>query len=184
MKPHSIINRVGLIAVLCAGVYASGQEVHRDFDDKVDFRSFHTFCFTQVHASNQLVEGRLRDAVSSELVAKGWQPASGQCDVSVAAIGYVKSRQEYNTFYSGMGPGWGWGGRWGWGGWGGSPAITTVNNIPVGTLSIDLYETQNKSLVWRGTSKQELSDDPEKNADKLKKAVHKIFDKFPPKSKG
>lgn len=168
-------------AVLCFSGVCVAQEVHTDYDRQTDFTSFHTFCFTHVHASNQLVEGRLRDAISRELMMKGMQPASEQCDLSVAAIGYVRNAQEYSTFYDGLGMGWGWRGRWGWGGWGGGPAITTVQNIPVGTLSIDLYRTQDKSLVWRGTAQQEISRDPQKNISKLNKAVHKVLDKFPPK---
>jgi len=171
---------IALSIAFYSAIPCLAQEVHTDYDQQTDFTQFHTFCFKQVRASNQLVEGRLRNAITGELTGKGWQVASGQCDVSIAAIGYIRNAQEYTTFYDGLGPGWGWRGRWGWGGWGGGPAITTVQDIPVGTLSIDLFRTSDKALIWRGTSKQGLSNDPQKNVSKLNKAVHKVFKKFPP----
>lgn len=63
-------------------------------------------------------------------------------------------------------------------------STTTAQNIPVGTLAIDMLDPANKQLVFRGTASDTLSDKPEKNADKIQKAVKKIFDKYPPKAKG
>jgi hypothetical protein len=61
-------------------------------------------------------------------------------------------------------------------------ATTTVQNVPVGTLIVDIYDSGTKHLVWRGIAHDTLSDRPEKNTEKLKKAVDKMLDKFPPKS--
>jgi Domain of unknown function (DUF4136) len=36
--------------------------------------------------------------------------------------------------------------------------------------------------MWRGLAHDQLSDKPEKNTEKLQKAVDKMFDKFPPRS--
>jgi hypothetical protein len=60
-------------------------------------------------------------------------------------------------------------------------ATTTVDNIPVGTLVIDMYDTSTKQLVWRGLATDQLSDKPDKDTKKLEKAVNKMFDKFPPR---
>ena len=67
-----------------------------------------------------------------------------------------------------------WLGRW--------YATTTVDNVPVGTLIVDMYDTKSKSLVWRGMAHDQLSDKPDKDTKKLEKAVDKMFDKFPPRS--
>jgi len=45
-----------------------------------------------------------------------------------------------------------------------------------------LYDAHNKQLIWRGVASQSLSDKPEKNEQKLEKAVNKMLDHFPPKS--
>ncbi|WP_213807607.1 DUF4136 domain-containing protein [Granulicella sp. dw_53] len=179
---RTIVKGAAFAVTLAAGTMLA-QDVHTDFDENANFAQYRTFCYGKVHASNQLVENRIRAAVMRDLTAKGWEQTDAHCDVSVSAVGFVHDKQEYNTFYDGLGPGWGWRGR-GWGGWGGGPAVTTVDNIPVGMLVVDLYDTRSKQLLWRGTSKQDLSDKPEKNAQKLNKAIDKMFDKFPPKSKG
>jgi hypothetical protein len=61
-------------------------------------------------------------------------------------------------------------------------ATTTVDNVEVGTLVIDMYDSASKHLVWRGMAHGQLSDKPEKNTEKLQKAVKKMFGKFPPRS--
>jgi hypothetical protein len=61
-------------------------------------------------------------------------------------------------------------------------ATTTVENIPVGTLVVDIYDTGSQHLVWRGLAHDQLSDKPEKDTKKLEKAVDKMFDKFPPRA--
>jgi hypothetical protein len=38
-------------------------------------------------------------------------------------------------------------------------------------------------LLWRGTSSDTLSDNPEKNTKKMDKGVEKMFKDFPPKAK-
>jgi hypothetical protein len=171
-----------ILIVAVGGVSAAAQNVRTDYDHDVRFDQFHTFCISHVHTANPLAQQRLQDAITRNLTAKGWQPASsGGCDVSVNAVGYVKDRTEYTTFYNGFGGGWGWRGR-GWGAWGGGPAITNVDQIPVGLLVVDLYDAHSFAILWRGTSNQDLSDKPEKNAQKLNKAVDKMFKNFPPKS--
>ena len=61
-------------------------------------------------------------------------------------------------------------------------ATTSVDNIPVGTLVVDIYDTSSQHLVWRGLANDQLSDKPEKDIKKLEKAVDKMFEKFPPRS--
>lgn len=46
---------------------------------------------------------------------------------------------------------------------------------------VDLYDSQNKQLVWRGRSSGELSNSGNKNRKNLEKAVDKMFKNFPPK---
>lgn len=96
-------------------------------------------------------------------------------DVAVAAVGSTHNQQEYTTFYNGMG-------GWRWGGFG--ETTTQVENYPVGTLVLDLYDTHSKQLIWRGVGQESLSDKPEKNEKKLEKTVNKMFEHFPPPERG
>jgi hypothetical protein len=71
----------------------------------------------------------------------------------------------------------------GWGGMGGmGTATTTESQYTVGTLVVDMFDKTGKSLLWRGSAQDELSDKPDKNAKKLAKASDKLFKDFPPGS--
>jgi len=166
----------GAIAVLGFGILMA--EVKTDYDHSADFAAYHTFSWLKADASNPLWTDRIKRAVGQQLSAKGWteQPSGG--DVSVAAMGRTRQEQTYNTFYDGLGGGWGWRR---FGGMGMGEATTTVEDTPVGSLNVDLFDSRTKKLIWRGTSTQTLSGKPEKNTEKLDKAVADMFRKFPPK---
>lgn len=63
-------------------------------------------------------------------------------------------------------------------------ATTTVENTPVGTLLVDVFDGHSKKLVWRGVASEALSSKPEKNEKKLEKDVEEMFKKFPPQPRG
>ncbi len=59
-------------------------------------------------------------------------------------------------------------------------ATTTTETYKVGTLVVDLFDTQTKKLIWRGTSSDTLSNKSNKNIQALDKGVEKMFKQFPP----
>jgi hypothetical protein len=172
MKIARYIVPAGLLLTL--SVTAVAQDVHTDYDKHADFSQFHTYYWAKVKTENPLWQARIKDAVDKQLQAKGWQRVDSGGDVALTAVGAAKNQQEYQTFYDGFGPGWRWGGF-------GDEATTTVQNYRVGTLVLDMYNAQNKNLIWRGTSDDTLSENPQKNEQKLDKAVSKMLDHFPPK---
>lgn len=175
------------LAMLAGASSLRAQHVSTDYDHKADFGRYHTFSVYRVQASNTLIEGRLRDEISQTLQAKGWQQVPQGGDVAVTALGSVRDVQQYNTFYDGIGGGGfgfgGWRGRYGGGGWGGGSGFgdsrTTVQNVPMGNLVVDLYDSSTHQLVFRGMATDRLSSKAEKNDSKRQKAVDKIFDKLP-----
>jgi hypothetical protein len=54
----------------------------------------------------------------------------------------------------------------------------------VGTLVVDIFDSQTKKLIWRGNASETLSGDPEKNEKKLDHEVSDMFKYFPPKAGG
>jgi hypothetical protein len=62
-------------------------------------------------------------------------------------------------------------------------STTTVEQIPVGTLIVDLVDAKRKELVWRGTATDTLK--PEATAAEreaaLSAAITKMLEVFPPK---
>jgi len=167
-----------LLTLSAAPVLA--QKITTDYDHSANFTQFHTFSFGRVHGSDELFTDRIRNEIGKDLTARGWQQVPDGGDVIVTAIGGMRDQQEYNTFYTGFGPGWGW--RRGWGGGGFGDTTTTVEQIPVGTLVVDLYQGQRKQLLFRGMATDELSNNNSKNTGKVDKAIDKIFNKLPVKS--
>ena len=52
----------------------------------------------------------------------------------------------------------------------------------VGTLVVDLFDTNTKKLIWRGSASDTLSSKSDKNIKKLNMDVKKMFDRFPPET--
>src|SRR5262249_34068876 len=154
----------------------TAQDVQTDWDKSKNFGEYHTYYWAKIDSPNPLMNQRLQDAVDAQLEKKGWskQQAGGQ--VALVALGMSKTKHDLNTFYSGSG--WGYGGWYGGGGMGTS--TTSVQEYKEGTLVLDMYDSNSRQLLWRGTATDTLSDKPEKNEKKLNKAVAKMFDKFPP----
>lgn len=159
------------------------QHVHTDFDHHAPFSDYHTYTIGKIQTSNPLDQSVLKDEIRRDLQYHGWRQVPQGGDVVITAIGSQRDQRQYQTFYDGLGPGFGWGGWGGWwgGGWGGSPSTTTVREIPVGTLIVDMYDTHTHNMVWRGMSHETESDNMNKNSGKLQKAIDEMFYKFPPK---
>ncbi len=164
-----------VIGVLAIATTALAQDVKTDYDHHANFSQYHTYYWEKVKTTDPLWQSRIQDAVEHELQAKGWQRVDSGGDVALTAVGSAGNKQEYQTFYNGMG-------GWHWGGFG--ETTTQVENYTVGSLVLDFYDTHNKQLIWRGVAQESLSDKPEKNEKKLEKAVNKMFEHFPPQGRG
>jgi hypothetical protein len=167
---------IAITLTILAASAAVAQDVKTDYDHHANFERYHTYSWAKVQTDDPLWQSRIMDPVDKNLQAKGWQKVESGGDVLLTAVGAVQNQKQYQTFYDGFGPGWWWGGF-------GNESTTTVQNYRVGTLVVDMYDAQNKHLIWRGTSDDTLSSKPEKNEQKLDKAVDKMFKDFPPKEK-
>ena len=168
-------SRILVPVALLAGLAVA--KVSTDYDHKTDFTRYHTYSWIGAKAGSSLWQDRIMGAVDSELSAKGWTKVASGGDASVSAFGKTVERDTMQTFYDGF-PGWGW---HGWGGMG--TATTTVVPERVGTLTVDVFDSASKKLVWRGTAADSLSSKPEKNDKKLEKVVSEMFEHFPPSAK-
>lgn len=149
-----------------------------DYDHKANFASYHTYSWISVDAQDPLWKDRISGAIDAQLNAKGWQKVPSGGDAAVAAVGSTHTEQQLDTFYGG-----GFGGGWyhrGW--WGAGPgyAETTVNNVPVGTLHVDVFDGKTKKVIWQAQISDVLSGKPDKNEKELEKTVADAFKKFPP----
>jgi hypothetical protein len=174
-KTPTFITAISLTAGLCLA------ELHTDYDHSVNFANYHTYSWLKVSAGDSLWADRIKSDVDNALMAKGWQAVPSGGNASVSAFGSTKEQPTLNTFYDGFGGGWGW--RRGFGG-GMGMATTTTEETPIGTLVVDVFDSQSKKLIFRGVDTKTLSGNPEKNVDKLSKEVQEMFKKFPPPEKG
>jgi hypothetical protein len=147
-----------------------------DYDHSANFAQYHTYSWLKVEAGNSLWQDRIQRAVDNELMAKGWMRVPSGGDAAVSAIGSTTHEQQLDTFYNGIGGGWRWGGF--------GTSTTTVQNVPVGNLVVDIFDAHTKKLIWRGTAEKALSGKPEKNEKKMQDEVRDMFKKFPPPAKG
>jgi hypothetical protein len=176
MITRTIFASVGIALVFASA--SSAQQVKTDFDRSANFSQYKTYSWEKVQTQNQLWAPRIQEAVNASLAAKGLTLAASGGDLAIVAIETTQNQQTLNTFYDGLGGGW----RWrGFGGFGDS--TTTTENYKVGTLVVDLFDAHNKSLIWRGSSSDTLSDKSDKNIKNLDKGVQKMFDHFPPGEK-
>jgi hypothetical protein len=154
----------------------SAQKVTTDFDHSANFAQYKSFLWIrEPRMRDPLMRRRVIDAINGQLIAKGLQLVTEGADVGLIANGATTEEHTLETFYSGFG-------GWGWRGWGGGVATTIPESYTVGTLIVDLFDTRTKQVVWRGTATETLPDKPEKTAEKLNKAIEKMFNKFPPRA--
>jgi hypothetical protein len=171
-----IFASAGIVFLIATASLA--QQVKTDYDREANFNQYKTYSWEKVQTQDSLWVDRIKEAVNTDLAAKGWTPVQSGGDISVVAIETTQNQQTLDTFYDGFGGGW----RWrGFGGFGDS--TTTVETYKVGTLVVDLFDPKTKKLIWRGSASDALSNKSDKNIRNLDKGVQKMFDHFPPGGK-
>jgi hypothetical protein len=179
---RTIFASVGGVLLFASASFA--QQVKTDYDRNANFSQYKTYSWEKVQTQDQLWVDRIKEAVNTTLSTKGLRPVESGGDMAIIAIEMTKNQQTLNTFYDGFGGGWGWRRGGGFGGLGGfGDSTTTTENYKVGTLVVDLFEAHTKTLLWRGSASDTLSDKSDKNIKNLDKGVQKMFDHFPPGQK-
>ena len=171
---QTIFASVGI--VLLSATVSFAQQVKTDYNRGTDFSNYKTYSWEKVQTQDPLWVDRIKEAVNAALAAKGLTPVESGGNIAIVAMEMTQNHQSLNTYYDGFGGGWRWGGGFG-------NATTTVDNYKVGTLVVDLFDANTKTLIWRGSSSDTLSDKSDKNIKNLDKGVQKMFDHFPPEAR-
>jgi len=166
---------LSIAMIMLMTIPSVAQQVKTDYDRSANFSQYKTYSWSSVKTKDPLLVDRIKSAVNSALSAKGLTQVDSGGDLTINAMEITKNKQTLNTFYDG-----GFGG-WRRGGFG--DATTTTETYRVGTLVVDLFDTQSKELVFRGSSSDTLSNNSDKNIKNLNKGVEKIFKHFPPEAK-
>jgi len=181
VKMNSRTACLALVAVLMllAARPAAAQQVTYNFMPGVNFSNFHTYKWVEIPGGvhpNQIVDQEIKQAINNVLAGKGFTMVTGdaKADLNVGYQCFIQQQRQWNV--------WGMGGGLRWGGGMGSATQSTIDN---GTLAVDFYNPASQELLWRGAAAQTLdpSGNPDKNMEKLNKAVTKLLKNFPPPQK-
>jgi hypothetical protein len=146
-----------------------------DYDRSVDFSKYRTFAFKDVQpATNELVARRIANALETVLTSKGLIRDDANPDLWVVAHARIHNETQIIAWDTAWGYGWHWHGP--------GFATATAEQIPVGTLVVDLVDSRANELVWRSRASDVLdpSDTPAEKDEHLHDAVSEMFDSFPP----
>jgi hypothetical protein len=150
------------------------QTVKTDYDRGANFGQYKTFSFEKVQTENPLWVDRIESALSAQLTEKGLLQVASGGDVAVVAVGLTNTQEQLNTFYNGFGGGWRFRSF--------GDSTTDVEIYKVGTLVVDLFDAKTKTLLWRGSASDTVSNKSADNIKNLDKGVQKMFAKYPPKA--
>ena len=174
MKYRSVSLKVlSLTASLLFLVACVSYQATYDYDPEFNFTGLKTYDWISdpaVTAQSELVEKHIRKAVDNKLTEKGYTHATQDADFLIA----LHLGRQNKTELTPMG--------YSYGGWYGS---VNVYQYEEGTLVIDLVDQQHKSLFYRGVVRAEIKHNItfEERQQRIKKAVDKIFQYFPPDKK-
>jgi Domain of unknown function (DUF4136) len=185
MKKKAISTAIAVLVVAPALVLA--QKVSYDYEKTADFKAYKTYAHKDgTKVGQQLIDDRIVNAIDTQMAAKGFTK-SATPDVFVIYHVAFDKEKDISTFSSGYaggyGPyGYGYGGGWS-GGMGTSS--TTVRDILVGTVVIDMADAKKGQVVWRGMATKEINTtaSPEKRDKSINDGMKKVFKNYPPKQK-
>src|SRR4029077_1953594 len=193
LRPEDIMTRLSLLSIvtiLLAASAAIGQDVRYNFDKNADFSKFKTYKWVNIKDAakpNELMDKQIVAAVDSELATKGLSKVDGDnADLYVGYQAGVGQEKEFTSFNSDWGYGGGWYRGGGDGGMGGMRTTTgQTSTIYIGQLALDMYDSANKDLAWRGVASKTLDPKakPDKQQKNLAKAVKKLLKNYPPQPK-
>jgi hypothetical protein len=151
-----------------------GAQMSTDYDHSTNFSQYKTYSWLKVQAGDSLWQDRIKQDVDAQLSAKGWTKVDSNGSAAISAFQSTHDQQTLETFYDGFG------GGWRWRGFGDGMATTTTDVTKIGTLVVDVFDSQTQKLIWRGKQSDALSGNPDKNEKKLAKDVTGMFKRFPP----
>ncbi len=171
-----------------AGLGHAGK-VYVDYDRQADFGAYKTYAWLPAKGFNladvnELLHLRVKNYIEDKLEKGGYLLVEKNPDFLVTYYTASKDMTKINVVSMGYayGPGWGWDpywtGYWGWGYGGSHAASGQVAVYTKGTLIIDVIDARTKQLIWRGTLKDSVPDNPDKISKKIYKGIDKIIRKW------
>jgi hypothetical protein len=163
-------------------------QVMSDYDRTVDFTKYKTYSFygwkeNSDKLLSQLDKERIEKAFAKQFAARGLEYKESGGDLIVSLYIVTKEEQQVNSTTTTTGPMWGgcyygFGPGWGWG-TGFSTTSYHVENYTVGTLICDVYDANEKKLIWEGIAKGTINENPVNRDVTIPKHVARLMSKYP-----
>ncbi|WP_347160290.1 DUF4136 domain-containing protein [Pontibacter chitinilyticus] len=169
-------------------------DVQSNYDRTVEFRHYQTFAWYQAEVPTRiaglgpefsvLLDQRLKEAVSSELVKEGITPATVNPGLLVAYDIAVDPTLAPAALGDDVAPGFAYGYSYWYGyryryDFSDIPNYRSIDKYKQGTLVIDLIDANTKKLVWRGWEEANLNP-TQIDETKINVVVANIMAQFPP----
>ena len=180
MRSIAKILATTFFGVALAGTPILAQTVTIDYDHSVNFLKLKTFTWDRVHATDPNVEDRITIAVNRDMAGRYMTAVGKGGDVTIIAVLATQDKKEYYDFYSAANDiTW----QRGWGSGGFLDTAATVQDVPLNTLVVDMYDTKTHKLLWRGmvTEPALVSGSEDKKDNAIDKEVTMLIGKYPPK---
>lgn len=166
-----------LIAITVLLMGAAWAETLIDYDHRRKFPTYRTYSWGRFETDDYICEQRIKNALDRQLAAKGWKQVPSAGDVMVSVIGITHPDQTVHVTGSGWG---GVGSTADWNQFGVARASKTTYGI--GTLVVEMFDSNSNNLLWRGISDNTFSEEPDNDTKRIDKSVAKMFKYFPPGS--
>jgi len=165
-----------VVALVITGAVAcsSSPTVKAGWDRNVDFSKYYTWEWKPDGSIRDPVWAkRCQDVLGDVLAGRKLAPISVNPDLWVI----VHARLSTETVVVPYDPGWGYT----WGAWA-MADFPGEEDIPVGTIVVDLVDAHRKILVWRGRAHGVVSADKtnEQREEKLTQVLTEMFAGYPP----
>jgi hypothetical protein len=173
---------IGILLVLLLATPPAAAKVGVDFDETYDFTPLETYAWKPGQpAADELSQKRIVDGVNRELQERGYEPVTeGRPDFYVVTetSGEKQVKSSNRRVGLSVGKSTSFGGVRVGGSRGGG-----ARQVVVGTLVIAILDGESEDLVWRANASETITNDPQKTAAMIEKAIEKAFKKFPPGKK-
>jgi hypothetical protein len=173
------------LALLVIAMPALAQKVYVDYDKDADYDSFKTFSWaptsdTSLEKVSPFMHSRIVNEIEFYMTEGGLIEDNDNPDLFVTYHTNSKDEVRVDTSNYGYGYGGGYYRNPYWGGYGGSmgSSTTTVSNYTRGTLIVDIWDAESKTLVWRGAAEAVVKEKPEAQSKQIDKMLAKMVKKW------
>jgi hypothetical protein len=158
----------------------SAQTVTIDYDHTVNFLKFKTYTWEKIHATDPGVEDRINIALKRDMEGRYMTEVASGGDVTITAVDATQDKAEFINFYGSL-SGFDW--QHISGATGFLDSGTALQDVPLDTLIIDIYNPTTHQLLWRGAVTEPVAKSEDKNGRTIDHAVTLLISKYPPRYK-